>query len=89
MTALPIGDTEPQFHRAAARRLSALTLELHRLREAQGLAPGDLAARVGCSRRTIENVEAGETTPSLGTVLLLLAGLGRTLMVVEQHLPPP
>ncbi len=43
--------------------------EVRRLREALGLSQGELAARLGVSRQTVNSIETGRYLPSLPLAL--------------------
>lgn len=49
---------------------------LKRLRKLEGLSSVAMAQRVGISRTTLGAVEAGDTTPSMGTYLRVMSALG-------------
>jgi transcriptional regulator with XRE-family HTH domain len=49
---------------------------LRRLRKAQGLTAADLADRIGVSRPTLRNVEAGDPATAIGTYLRVMSALG-------------
>jgi transcriptional regulator with XRE-family HTH domain len=49
---------------------------LKRLRKLKGLSSVVMAQRVGISRTTLSAVEAGDTTPSMGTYLRVMSALG-------------
>lgn len=49
---------------------------LKRLRKLEGLSSVSMAQRVGISRTTLSAVEAGDTTPSMGTYLRVMSALG-------------
>lgn len=49
---------------------------LRRLRKAQRLSAVEMASRVGISRTTLAAVEAGDSAPSIGTYLRVMAALG-------------
>lgn len=51
---------------------------LKRLRQAQGIAAVDMAARVGVTRNTLRAVESGDPAPSIGTYLRVMSVLGIT-----------
>jgi putative transcriptional regulator len=45
--------------------------EVRKLREAEGLSQGDLAARLGVSRQTVNSIETGRYLPSLPLALAI------------------
>ncbi len=49
---------------------------LKRMRKLEGLSSVAMAQRVGISRTTLGAVEAGDTTPSMGTYLRVMSALG-------------
>jgi len=49
---------------------------LRRARQSQGITAVALAERVGISRMTLNAVEAGEPTPTMGTYLRVMSALG-------------
>lgn len=49
---------------------------LKRMRKLEGLSSVAMAQRVGISRTTLSAVEAGDTTPSMGTYLRVMSALG-------------
>lgn len=50
---------------------------LREAREAKGLTQGELAARIGVSRKTVNTVENGVFTPSTVIALMLAEALGQ------------
>jgi transcriptional regulator with XRE-family HTH domain len=48
---------------------------LRRLRLASELTQAELAQEIKCARRTIQNIEAGHTTPKPGTIKRLRRAL--------------
>lgn len=57
-------------------------------RRAAGLSQGELAARSGLSRMTVQKLEAGAIDPRLSTVEVLLRALGLSLALVPSELEP-
>jgi len=49
---------------------------LRRLRKAQGLSTVAMASHLGISRATLRAVEAGDSTPSMGTYLKVMSAVG-------------
>lgn len=45
--------------------------EVRKLREAEGLSQGDLAARLGVSRQSVNSIETGRYLPSLPLALAI------------------
>lgn len=66
---------------------------IKRLRKAQGLSTVEVAKRVGISRTTLNSVEAGDSTPTIGTYLRVMSVLGVAgdfaLLVSDTFQPPP
>ena len=66
---------------------------LRRLRKAQGLGTVDMAARVGITRPTLRNVEAGDPATAIGTYMRVMSVLGVSgelaLLVGDALVPPP
>jgi DNA-binding XRE family transcriptional regulator len=68
----PTPDWVPARRRAIGRRIA-------QERQGQGLAIDDIAERTGLDRKTIMTTEAGRHAPTLDTLLLVAAALGRPL----------
>jgi transcriptional regulator with XRE-family HTH domain len=66
---------------------------IKRLRKAQGLTTVEMAKRVGISRTTLNSVESGDPTPTIGTYLRVMSVLGVAgdfaLLVSDTFQPPP
>jgi transcriptional regulator with XRE-family HTH domain len=66
---------------------------LRRLRQAQGLGTVEMAERVGVTRNTLRNVEAGDPGTAIGTYLRVMSVLGVSgelaLLAGDSLLPPP
>lgn len=66
---------------------------LRRLRQAQGLGTVEMAERVGVTRNTLRNVEAGDPATSIGTYLRVMSVLGVSgelaLLAGDALVPPP
>lgn len=66
---------------------------LRRLRQAQGLGTVEMAERVGVTRNTLRNVEAGDPATAIGTYLRVMAVLGVSgelaLLAGDALVPPP
>jgi transcriptional regulator with XRE-family HTH domain len=66
---------------------------LRRLRQAQGFTAVQLADRVGISRPTLRNVEAGDPATAIGTYLRVMSVLGLSgelaLLAGDVLVPPP
>lgn len=66
---------------------------IKRLRKAQGINTVEMAKRVGISRTTLNSVEAGDPTPTIGTYLRVMSVLGVAgdfaLLVSDTFQPPP
>jgi len=62
----------------------ALDNRLHDLRTRKGLTQGELAERVGVSRKTINTVENGVFTPSTTLALKLARVLGTSVEKIFQ-----
>ncbi len=61
----------------------ALMSELIKARRDKGITQKELEKLSGVSQPVIARMETGKTNPQIGTVLKLLAPLGKTLKVVE------
>jgi predicted transcriptional regulator len=61
---------------------------LKRARVAARLSQGDLAARAGLSRMTVQKIEAGAIDPRLSTLLVLLRALGLDFLLVPTAIRP-
>ena len=61
---------------------------LQQARRAAGLSQGELAARSGLSRMTVQKLEAGAIDPRLSTIEVLLRVLGLSLVLVPGELSP-
>ena len=59
----------------------ALIGELIKARRERGLSQRDLEEMSGVKQPVIARMESGSTTPNLGTVLKVLAPLGKTLYI--------
>lgn len=66
---------------------------LRRLRKAQGLGTVEMAARVGITRPTLRNIEAGDPATAIGTYLRVMSVLGVSgelaLLVGDALVPSP
>lgn len=66
---------------------------LRRLRLAQGLGTVEMAERVGVTRNTLRNVEAGDPSTAIGTYLRVMSVLGvsgeMALLAGDALTPPP
>jgi len=66
---------------------------LRRLRKAQGLGTVEMAERVGITRPTLRNVEAGDPATAIGTYLRVMSVLGVSgelaLLAGDALVPPP
>jgi transcriptional regulator with XRE-family HTH domain len=66
---------------------------LRRLRLAQGLGTVEMAERVGVTRNTLRNVEAGDPGTAIGTYLRVMSVLGVSgelaLLAGDSLIPPP
>ncbi len=56
--------------------LPAVEPKIRELRESKGLTQEELAAKAGVTRKTIFNLETGNTLPNLGVLLAIAAVLG-------------
>jgi transcriptional regulator with XRE-family HTH domain len=83
-------DTTPVLERQLLLQLGD---RIKRLRKAQGLTTIDMAQRVGISRTTLNSVEAGDPTPSIGTYLRVMSALGvagdLAMLVSDTFQPAP
>jgi DNA-binding XRE family transcriptional regulator len=72
---------DPEFRRGWERTAvgRALALWLLDYRERQGLSQTGLAARAGVPLPTVARLEAGETTPTVNTLLRLSRALGEPI----------
>lgn len=61
---------------------------LREARRAARLSQGELAARAGLSRMTVQKLEAGAIDPRLSTVEVLMRALGLSLVPVPSELEP-
>ncbi len=61
---------------------------LREARRAAGLSQGELAARAGLARMTVQKLEAGAIDPRLSTVEVLFRVLGLTVVPVPTELKP-
>jgi transcriptional regulator with XRE-family HTH domain len=66
-----VSDASADLNRRAAARIRAV-------REAAGLSQGELAVRVGLSRPSLANIEAGRQTITLRQLGAIAAALGTT-----------
>lgn len=71
----------PEERRESDLRV-AVTLELIKARQEQGISQKKLEELSGVSQPVIARMESGKTSPQLDTVLKVLASLGKTLAVV-------
>jgi len=66
---------------------------LRRLRKAQGLGTVEMAERVGVTRNTLRNIEAGDPGTAIGTYLRVMSILGVSgelaLLAGDSLVPPP
>ena len=68
--------------------LAALTVIGHDIREARKrrkYSESELAQRVGCSRETIRNIEAGKPTVEIGLIFEAAARVGLVLFGNQDH----
>ncbi|GJG95075.1 helix-turn-helix transcriptional regulator [Cupriavidus pauculus] len=83
-------ETDPLVER---QLLLTLGDRLRRLRKAKRLTASQLAEQVGISRTTLASVEAGDPTPSIGTLLRVMSALGVAgdfaLLVSDTFQPAP
>ncbi|MGE8454916.1 MAG: helix-turn-helix transcriptional regulator [Pseudomonadales bacterium] len=83
-------ETNPLIER---QLLLTLGDRLRRLRKSKRLTASQLAEQVGISRTTLASVEAGDPTPSIGTLLRVMSALGvagdLALLVSDTFQPAP
>ena len=75
----------------SARGRTALGTRIRQLRKDAGLTQQDLARSAGIGRVTLVRLEKGEQSPTLRTLLLLTAALGRPVqdLITPAGLPSP
>jgi transcriptional regulator with XRE-family HTH domain len=61
---------------------------LRQARRAAGLNQGELAAKAGLSRMTVQKIEAGNIDPRISTLRVLLRALGLDVVLVPAELRP-
>ncbi|MGB6103257.1 MAG: helix-turn-helix transcriptional regulator [Pusillimonas sp.] len=66
--------------------INSLASELETVRKASGLTQGQLAARAGLNRMTVQRLESGALDPRLSTVLEMARAMGMELLLVPQSL---
>jgi transcriptional regulator with XRE-family HTH domain len=73
-----------------AAEIGRVAIEVRRRRAERGWTLDAAAARLGVSRRLLAQIEAGETNPSLSSLLSIAAGFGVPLvaLLAEAHTPP-
>ena len=68
--------------------MSFLIEELEAARKAADMSQGQLAARAGLSRMTVQRTEAGQIDPRLSSVAAIAKTLGMDVMLVPTALRP-
>ena len=73
---MQLSDVTLDTHPLERQLLAQLGARLKSARETRGISAVELARRVGVSRTTLQAVEGGKPSPSMGTYLAVMAALG-------------